>query len=174
MTGEDKALTTGRFTPWNHPLLGRPPGRMGRLGRVPGHLPRLPGHLAGPAARGRKQPFVRDVEAAIAGDPALLEGPILGPVRPRLRQAAPPQRSSRPGAMPRIRSRPASACWWSTAHPSEPDYLAVFPVGNDDLPAGLDDARLKMTIPALKKVAIIASVSEPATAPRRASLRHVR
>ena len=156
-TGEEKALTTGDYA-WIHPLLGRP-GEWGDWAEFPGTFRDFRDISPAQAARGRKQPFVRDVEAAIAGDPASWKGPSWDLFVHACDKQRPAAIITARGHAPDTIKAGVRVLVEHKLIPSEPDYLAVFPVGNDDLRREeLDDARLTMTIPALKKVAIIASV----------------
>jgi hypothetical protein len=155
VTKQEVRVSTGDFA-LIYPQLGRP-GKWENFAVFDGtyrDFRDLPAEQLG----GRKQPFVRDVEAAVAAKTPRWQAPSWELFVYACKQQRPLSIVTARGHTPATLKDGVRALVERRLLPREPNYHTVFPVGNDDVRRELGDPRLEYTTPALKRLAILRSV----------------
>jgi hypothetical protein len=152
VTGEERALSTGEFA-LVYPQLGKP-GPWGDFAEFEGSYRDFRDGAGG------KQPFVRDVEEAIADESTPWRGPSWRLFAHACAEQRPLSLVTARGHAPTTLKQGVRVLVKAGLLPREPNYLTVFPVGNDAVRRKLGDRKLGLTTPALKRLAIVRSVEE--------------
>jgi len=152
VTGEKKPLSTGDYANV-HPQLGNP-GDWEDWAEFDGTFSHFRDVRSRPS---RKQHFVQDVEAAIAGE--VWKAPSWDLFVHACEKQRPVSIVTARGHSPATIKAGVRLLVEKGLLPREPKYHTVFPVSNEDVRREqLDDPDLSVTIPVLKKRAIIRSV----------------
>ena len=157
ITGEEKAISTGDF-PVIRTLLGQP-GAWENYAVFDGTFRNFRDVPKGQLGVGRMQPFVEDVEKAASAKSHDWRGPSWDMFAHACAAERPVSIVTARGHSPKTIKDGIQVLVDLKRIVRAPKYLTVFPVGCDSVRRRvLDDAKLELTIPALKRRAIIASV----------------
>lgn len=158
-TEKPEPFSTGKFANI-HPLLGQP-GEWENYAMFEGSYRNFRDIPEDELQPGQKQYFVEDVEKAIKSDERSWQGPSWDLFVYACKEQRPVSIITARGHSPETLKAGLRVLVEKGLIPQEPNYLAIFPVGNDDVRREqLDDPGLKKTTPALKKVAIKKSVDK--------------
>jgi hypothetical protein len=158
LTRAEVALTTSEFA-LVHPQLGRP-GRWEDFALFDGTDRDFRDRPADQLPAGGKQPFVRDVEEAVATPGSSWQAPSWQLFVYACEHQRPLSIVTARGHAPQTVREGVRALVARGLLPREPNYHTVFPVGNDAVRQQLGDERLDLTTPALKRLAIIRSADQ--------------
>ena len=156
-TLEQRSVSTGEFANI-HPVLGQP-GEWEDYATFAGSFRHFRDITSKERDAGQQEYFVRDVEEAIQGDATRWQGPSWDLFVHACQEQRPVSVVTARGHSAETLQAGIRVLVDRGLIPSEPNYLTVFPVGNDDIRREqLGDTELEMTTPALKKRAIIQTV----------------
>lgn len=156
-TGEVKAVSTGAFASI-HPQLGTP-GRWENYAMFDGSYRRFRDIPADDLKPGMLQYFVEDVRSAIDRDPTDWKGPSWDLFVHACDKQRPLTLVTARGHRPETLKAGIAVLVEHELIPREPNYHCIYPVGNDTVRREqLEDPKLELSTPMLKKRAIIKSV----------------
>lgn len=159
VTKEEVALSTGDYA-LVHPVLGKA-GKWENFAEFGGTFRNFrdlpPEELAG----GRKQHFVADVEKAVDTDGDGWQGPAWQVFRYACLNQRPVSLVTARGHSPETMKAGVRVLLEKGLIEKEPNYKSIYPVTNDAVRRnGLSDPGLELTVPALKKRAILQIVED--------------
>jgi hypothetical protein len=157
VTREVMEISTGEFANIQS-RLGQP-GKWGEYALFDGSFSHFRDVPAAQLQPGQEQRFVEDIERAIKSDGGKWKGPSWKLFAYACEKQRPVSIITARGHTPETVKAGIRVLFDNGLIAKEPNYFAVFPVGNDEVRrAQLGDCDLIMTTPALKKVAIVKSV----------------
>jgi hypothetical protein len=156
VTRAEVALSTGEFA-LVYPQLGRP-GRWEDFALFDGTYRDFHDRPGDQLPGGAKQPFVRDVEEAVATPGCSWQAPSWKLFVYACEHQRPLSIVTARGHAPETLQEGVRALVARGLLPREPNYHTIFPVGNDAVRRQLGDQQLDLTTPALKRLAIVRSV----------------
>ena len=156
---QEKAISTGDFANI-HPHLGKP-GKWENYTLFDGSYREFRDIPPDELGSGQKQHFIRDVEAAVSSDDESWKAPSWPLFVYVCEMQRPVSIITARGHSPETLKAGVRILLERNLIAKEPNYLSVFPVGNEDVRRSqLGDAQLTLSTPVLKKVSIIKSVEE--------------
>lgn len=158
-TGLPEAITTGDFA-LIHPVLGRP-GKWENYSMFDGSYDNFRDIPDNELEPGQKQHFVNDIKKAVEAGDHSWQGPSWQLFAHACEEQRPISIITARGHSSETLKAGLRVLAEKRLISKEPNYLAIFPVGNDDVRRDrLGDSDLKKTTPALKRIAIRESVKK--------------
>jgi hypothetical protein len=139
--------------------LGRP-GQWQNFSTFEGSFRHFQDQPSSEIAGASEQKFIRDIRAAIESNTNAWKGPVWNVFRYACEQQRPVSLVTARGHAPETLKAGIAVLVTAGLLPCVPNYLQVLPVGNKEVRKKLGDANLNLTIPALKKRAILKIIDE--------------